>query len=149
MFKLRLSKNPTGETAYPEGEHAPDTLPASCLGERCPNFKGSNCQNSYYEWEGADATEGKGVRDHSKPPLLNEAIYVSYGQVCLQNGKPTNVRYRIDDYQNEPFNLTDTGLIVHGDSRFGQGIDVEVHKIQLEDNGPRTDTLVHVYDGWG
>jgi hypothetical protein len=135
-------------TSYPAGEHAPATFPASCLGEQCPNFKGTPCENSYYEWIGAKAIVNEG-RDTSEPPLVSEAIYVTYGQLCIKRRKRTAVRYRIDDYDNGQFANNETGLVVHGDSRFGDGVDVEVVKVQIDEDGSRAETLVHTYDGWG
>lgn len=134
--------------ANQEGSHVRESFPADCIGERCPNFSGDACTDSAFNWVSAKATVSEG-RDTGRPPLVDEAIFVTYGQVCLRGAKPKSVGYRIDDYGNGDYAHEETGLLVHGDSRFGSGIDVDMYKIGVDEDGSVEETLQHTYDGWG
>ena len=144
MFSFRQKK----AESYPQGDHAPATFETGCLGEKCPNYGGRSCDNSFYEWIGAKATVTAG-RDLSVPPLLSEVVYVTYGQVCGNNASSRGVRYRIHDYGEEKFSLTETGLIIHGDSHFGNNIDVDLVDLKIGDDGLVTEKLRETFYGWG
>lgn len=128
--------------------HAASTFPATCLGEKCPNYQGSPCNSSFFEWIGAKATVMEG-RDLKQPPLQSEAIYVTYGQVCVEGSGFRGLRYRIHDYGRERFTHTETGLVIHADSAFGDGIDVDVFDVKVGDDGSNVEELKTTYDGWG
>ena len=134
--------------ASSEGLHIRAEFPAECLGDKCPNYQGSNCDDSVFEWVGAKATVTED-RDMEKTPLTDEAIFVSYGQICLQGTKSSIVGYRVDDYGNDRFFYDETGLIIHGDSRFGKGIDVSLYKVTPNEDGSVSEELTHTFDGWG
>lgn len=77
----------------PAGERLPEFIPATCIGESCPNFNGTNCDNPEMEWMTADGPAEK--RDTSKPPLRDEATYIIYGQRCLVGAVPELVAQRV------------------------------------------------------
>ena len=128
-------------------QHARAVFPATCLGEKCPNFKGSACPDSYFEWIGAKATVQED-RDMSQPPLVNEAIFVTYGQICITGEGTKGVRYRVDDYGNGHYYQEETGLLMHGDSAFGEGTDVDLFDIKVDSNGSVSEELRRTYEGW-
>lgn len=128
-------------------ERAPAEFSAECIGETCPNWSGQPCAGTKYIWKSAKATITED-RDTSQPPLLDEAVFVTYGQFCLKKRRETMVSARIDDYDRDHFTWDQTGLVIHGDSRFS-GIDVEVYQIGQDDQGQRTEDLTHTFDGWG
>jgi len=136
-----------GGASYPEGEHAVTAFPATCLGEKCPNFEGTTCTDSFYEWVSAKATVEVG-RDLSQPPLLSEAVFVTYGQLCVQGNNRQGIRYRVDDYGQGHYSETETGVLMHGDSAFGEGTDVNLFGVQVADDGSVTEELRHTYEGW-
>jgi hypothetical protein len=84
------------------GEHLPAKLPAECLGEQCPEFKGTACE-SYEEWVSAKATRTKG-RDTSQPPLKDEAIYIIYGQACMAGEEREMVAQRAEVHRPDEVN---------------------------------------------
>lgn len=127
--------------------HAPAEFRAECAGEECPNWSGVQCGGTKFIWEGANATTTEG-RDTSIPPLKDEALFVTYGRYCLLGKKPDLISYRVDDYDNGHFFFEDTGLIIHGDSRFTDK-DVDVYLVGEDSNGQRTEELKHHFDGWG
>lgn len=81
----------------PQGEHLPEFIPASCLGDKCPNYQGTPCDTTESEWLSAGgSTKG---RDREKPPLKDEATYIIYGQRCLEGAHPELVAQRIELYK--------------------------------------------------
>lgn len=61
-------------------------LAVECAGERCPYYRGEPCHNATEEllFAKADPKEEGG-----KPPRLDQAVYGSYGRICM-NGNDTN-----------------------------------------------------------
>lgn len=145
--KKQITNQSSGETYLGE-RHAPATFQSECFGEKCPNFKGTACKSSFFEWIGAKATVNEG-RDLKQPPLQDEAIYVTYGQVCVEGAAYNGLHYRIHDYGKEHFILDETRLIIHGDSAFGNGIDVDLIDIKISDNGSIDEQLRHTAKGFG
>lgn len=81
------------------GERLPEFLPSECLGRLCPNFSDQPCKNSQMEWMNADGP--KEGRDTSKPPLRNEATYITYGKRCLEGAEPQLVAQRVEIFKSE------------------------------------------------
>lgn len=129
-------------------QHAKKEFPADCRGEKCPNFKTEACTDSQFEWIRAKATVVEG-RETDKPPLVDETVFITYGQVCLMGAEPQFVHYRIDDYGNESFPYEETGLIIHGDSRFSRGTDIDLYTIKVTEDGSINEELERTFDGWG
>jgi len=144
--KKQITIQKSGKNHLGEGQ-TPATFPSECLGEKCPNFKGTACKSSFFEWIGAKATVNEG-RDLTQPPRQNEAIYVTYGQICVEGAGYKGLRYRIHDYGKEHFYHDETGLIMHGDSAFGEGIDVDLFDIKISDDGSMVEQLRQTFDGW-
>ncbi len=149
-FRLRSNKKRISylDENPPMNVYAPRTFSAACLGELCPNFKGEACKSSFFEWIGASATVVEG-RDTDKPPRQDEAIYVTYGQVCISGFRLNGIRYRIHDYGKLPFNNNQTGLVVHGDSVYGDGIDVDYINLTVNNDGSTSEQHIKTYEGWG
>ncbi len=78
-------------------------IAATCLGEACPNYKGTACTTTESEWMTADGPiEG---RDTSKPPFRDEAVYIVYGQTCLEGAEPDLVAQRVEIYKPAEANM--------------------------------------------
>lgn len=100
--------------AEPTGEKLPEFLPASCLGDKCPNFSGTACEDTETEWMGADCLpEG---RDESKPPLKDKAKFITYGQTCFAGVAPELVAQRVEVYMPDE---VDMGMLVAQTGRYG------------------------------
>ncbi len=87
--------------------------------------------------------------DISKPPLKESTVFVTYRQVCTSGDNQNNIRYRVDDYNNGEYYQEETGLLMHGDAAFGEGVDVDVFDVQIREDGVITDNLRKTYEGWG
>ncbi len=138
----------TGAEMDPAEQRAPETLPATCLGEKCPNYQGSACQDSYFEWVRVKPTTMEN-QNTELPPKVSETVFVTYGQLCLKGSGTDVVGYQIHDYGVEQFPMENTGLIRHGDSRFGAGIDVDLMDVRFDESGNMATELRRTYDGWG
>ncbi len=84
-------------------ERHPEFLPSECLGEACPNFTGSACDDSEVEWMRADAPTKK--RDTKKPPFKDDTRYIIYGQRCLTGEGPELVAQRVEIYKPDEVNM--------------------------------------------
>lgn len=88
-------------TVIEEDPHLPATEPISCFGEACIRFTGVTC-DAYEEWITAKGpTEG---RDLKKPPLREEVVSITYGQVCGNDPGKDLLSVRTDIYKPEEVN---------------------------------------------
>ena len=109
------------------GEHLPETLPATCLGEKCPNYLDAACNATEMEWLSAGGpTEN---RDKSKPPLKDEATYIIYGQRCLAAARSQLVAQRVEIYQPDKVNMMQLMALT---GRYG---DMPIEVVNLSDSG--------------
>jgi hypothetical protein len=84
-----------------QDNHLPAVQPIACLGEVCTRFSGVAC-DAYEEWISAKGpAEG---RDTSKPPLREEAVTITYGQVCGNDDDKDLLSVRVDVYKPEEVN---------------------------------------------
>ena len=98
----------------PTGEHLPEFIPTTCIGEACPNYTGKDCDDSEMEWMTAGGPAEK--RDTNMPPLRDEATYIIYGQRCLSGAAPELVAQRVEVFKAEEVS---TMMLIAMTGRYG------------------------------
>lgn len=93
-MKNIFSKN-RKETQTIEAVRIPQTLPAKCLGEKCVNFIGVEC-NAYEDLLKADGQSG----GRDLPPFRSDATFVLYGRVCTGGTSEVLVATRAETYKD-------------------------------------------------